>query len=303
MGWIEQLEKEEKLSRNVSLKDYLPLGVGGEALFLFEAKTIVDLVWAVSFARDHGAPYKVIGSGTNLVFSDNIFEGLVIVNRASTLSLDEKHSRAIVDSGVHVSRMILDLAAKGYGGVESFIAYRGTVGGAIAKNFCDRKECMSQHLVSSSVLISAEKILSCKPVWFQFGSGKSKVSRGGLSSPVILSVIFQLQRKKSEVVLEIIGKAKSHLEKLEPDERVTEIFQDPAGDKERAEYFLSLAGAKKLSVGHARVSRKNANFVECKKGASALDVRQLVEKMREVVSKKYNLDLAERIEYFGKWNE
>jgi len=305
MGWIESLENEgrEKFSRNAPLGDYLLSGIGGEALFLFEAKTIIDLVWAVSLARGHGAPYKVVGSGANVIFSDGVFKGLVIVNKASSVTVDERHSRAIVDSGAEVSKMVLNLAAKGFGGMEQFIACRGTVGGAIARNFCDEDDCVSDHLISSSVLVSSDKILNCKPVWFQFRRGESKISHGGLASPVILSAIFQLQKKKPEVVLDLVVKVRSQFEKFEPEGNVIEVFQNPAGNKEPAEYFLNLAGAKRLSVGRARVSKKNTNFVEFGRGASALDVRQLVEKMREAVSVKYNLDLVEKIEYLGEWNE
>jgi len=306
MGWTESLEKaaKGKLKKNALLSEFTALGVGGKASYLYKAETVVDLVWAISVARGHGAPYRIIGRGTNVIFSDNDFEGLVIVNATSELSLDERHSRVIVDSGVPLSRMILDLASKGYGGMESFISYRGTVGGAMVKNFSSADSRIADHLILSSVLVSSEKILSCRPVWFQFGRGKSKLShRADLAAPVILNSIFQLQRRKSDDILKSISETRSRLKRNEPEGQTIEVFQNPAGSEKPAEYFLKLAGAKRMSVGQIRVSRKNANFIESGKHANALEARKLVEKMREAVSTKYNLDLVEKVEYLGEWNE
>jgi len=316
MSWQEKIKTQLKTVReNVPLDQYTTLGVGGCADFLVEVKTIDELVEAVVAARKIGAPYRVIGLGSNIIPSNAGFPGLIIVNRASSLNIDTTSGRVIADSGVPLSRMILEAAGQGLGGLEALYGIPGTVGGAVVANAGAHGVSISQYLKSSSVLISSEKIKACKADWFEFGYRSSRLKyKKSDSLPVVLNVIFQFQRRKKDSILDDIAKAKKWREQNQPIGKKTcgSIFKNPVGsddakaksEKEKtAGFLLDQANAKKMAVGGANVSRMHANWIENTNHADALDVRTLIEKMRLAVSEKYSVDLEEEIEYIGVWDE
>jgi len=306
-------ENFKKAKENVPLAQYSSLGVGGEADFLFVANSVSELVEAVVAAKKSGLAYKVIGFGTNVIVSDAGFGGLVIINRTSALNIDASLGRVIAESGVSLSKMILEAAAAGLGGLEPLYGIPGTVGGAISVNAGAHGVSIGDYLRSSSVLISADKILPIKRDWFKFSYRKSRLKYSHLNSPpVVLNAIFQFQRRKEEDILEDIGRFKKERQEKQPIGQRTcgSIFRNPTGsdqlkseeDKFRtAGYLLDTAGAKQFSSGAARVSKVHANWIINRGNASAKDIRGLIEKMRNAVEEKYSLTLLEEVEYLGDW--
>lgn len=316
MAWQEKIKTQLKSVReNVPLDTYTTLRVGGCADFLVEVNSIDELVEAIVVVRNIGAPYRVVGFGSNIIPSNAGFPGLIIINRTKSLSIDASSGRVIADSGVPLSRIILEAAAQGLGGLETLYGIPGTAGGATVVNAGAHGISISQYLKSSSVLISSEKIKTCKAEWFEFGYRSSRLKyKKSDSPPVILNVIFQLQRRKKDSILDDIAKARKWREAHQPIGKKTcgSIFKNPVGkdnaddelEKERtAGYLLEQSGAKRLSVGQAHVSKKHANWIENTNHADALDVRTLIEKMRRAVDEKYNVELEEEVEYIGVWDE
>ncbi len=315
MTWedkVQALLPEAK--QNEYLKTLTSLAVGGIADYVFIARTIDELIKAVSVARQIGAPYRVIGYGSNILPSDSGFEGLIIVNRTNGLQIDENSGRIIVDSGVSLSRLIIESASMGLGGLESLFGIPGTVGGAIIVNAGAHGASVSQYLDSSTVLISSEKMMTCKADWFGFGYRQSKLKYSKSDSPpVILNAIFQFQHRKKEDALQDIAKYKKWREDHQPLGIKTSgsVFRNPAGTDatekgderlKSAGYLLDTAGAKDLAVGDARVCKKHANWIENRGRASACDIRNLIEQMRKLVEEKYSVTLLEEVEYLGDWS-
>jgi UDP-N-acetylmuramate dehydrogenase len=316
MSWQEKIEAQLKIVReNVPLDTYTTLHVGGCADFLVEVNSIDGLVEAVVVARNIGAPYRVVGLGSNIIPSNAGFPGLIIINRTSSLSIDATSGRVIADSGVPLARVILEAAAQGLGGLEALYGIPGTVGGATVVNAGTHGVSVGQYVKSSSVLVSSEKIKANKADWFEFSYRSSRLKYNKSDSPpVVLNVIFQLQRRKKESILDDIAKAKKWREEHQPIGKKTcgSIFRNPVGkdnaeiesEKEKtAGWLLDQSGAKKLAVGGVHVSKIHANWIENVNYADALDVRTLIEKMRLIVNEKYNVELEEEVEYIGVWDE
>jgi len=315
MAWQTKIKLAlEGVVEHEELKKHTTIGVGGVADYFYIAKTIDELVEAVAVARNIGAPYRVIGLGSNLLISDSGYPGLVILNKTSYLSIDPVSGRVITDSGVPLSRVILEAGGQGLGGLESLYGIPGTVGGAVIGNAGAHGVSISEFLKSSSVLISSEKIISCKEKWFEFGYRTSRLKYKSTNSPpVVLNAIFQFQRRKNDSVLQDIAKFKKWREAHQPIGQRTfaSVFKNPIStdnavteeDKERtAGYLLENSGAKKLSQGDAKVSKLHANWIINSGSATSFDVRTLIEKMRRAVSQKFHVDLEEEVEYLGVWN-
>lgn len=315
MIWEDKLkELLPSAERDTELKPYCSIGVGGVCDFIYKTETINDLMRTVSAARSVGAPYKIIGNGTDIILSDSGFEGLIIINKTSNLSVDVASGRVIADSGVPLARFILEAASKGLGGLEPLFGIPGTVGGAIAVNAGAHAVSVGQFLKSSSVMVSSQKIMNVKADWFKFGYRQSKLKYSQSSSPpVVLNAIFQLQHRKNDDALRDIANYKKWREEHQPlgEKTCGSIFKNPINsDNAQTEsekfrtagYLLDTSGAKKMSVGDARVSKIHANWVVNRSSASACDVRKLIEKMRAAVEEKYSLTLREEIEYLGDWS-
>lgn len=315
MAWQTKMKSVLKgVKENEELKKYTTVGVGGIADYFYVAKTIEGLVKAVAAARSIGAPYRVIGLGSNILISDSGYPGLVILNRTSTLNIDSTSGRVIAESGVPLSRLILEAAGESLGGLEQLYGIPGTVGGAIITNAGAHGVSISDYFKSSSVMISSEKISSCKNQWFDFGYRTSKLKyKTNNAPPVILNAIFQFQRRKKESILEDISKARKWRQMHQPlgQRTFASVFKNPAGTdaaKEECEiqktagYLLEQSGAKKFSVGDAKVSKLHANWIINSGKASSRDIRMLIEKMRHAVSLKFQVDLNEEVEYIGAWH-
>lgn len=315
MSWPEKINSlKADFKRDEHLSKYCSMGVGGPAQFFIEVKDILSLVDALETCRAVAAPYKVIGGGTNIIPSDQGFSGVVIKNKASSLNIDTNTGRVIVDSGVSLSGMIMEAANAGFGGLEALYGIPGTVGGSIVNNAGTHGVSISDFLKSATVFFGSEKINNCKTEWFKFGYRESKLKYQKEDfPPTILSAIFQFQRRKKDDVALELGKYKKWRIEKQPLGIKTcgSVFRNPSSgdvihsldDKKRsAGYLLEEAGAKKFFIGGARVSKKHANWIENFSGASAGDIRELVEKMRTAVEEKYQVILKEEIEYMGKWN-
>lgn len=296
------------------MSKYSSMGVGGPARFFIEARNINELVEILELLRSVAAPYKVIGGCTNIIASDEGFEGVIIRNRTSSINIDPNSGRVIVDSGVPLSLMIMNAATAGLGGLEPLYGIPGTVGGAIINNAGAHGVAISDFLRSASVAYSAEKIENCSTQWFGFKYRQSNLKyKKEDFPPVILSAIFQFQRRKNEDLVDNLAKYKKwRVEKQPIGAKTTgSVFRNPSGtdnansDNEKfksAGYLLEQVGAKRMTVGEARVSKKHANWIESGPGATAADVRKLIDKMRNAVEEKYQITLSEEVEYIGKWN-
>jgi len=315
MSWQSKIKTVlNDVKENEELTKYTAIGVGGIADFFYTAKTLDDLVDAVAAARSIGAPYRVIGLGSNILVSDSGYPGLIILNKTSGLNIDAINGRVIVESGVPLARLIVEAASHGFGGLEPLYGIPGTVGGAIVTNAGAHGVAISDYLKSSSVMISSEKISSCKSGWFKFGYRTSRLKyKLDNSAPVILNAIFQFQRRKKESILDDVAKFKKWRERHQPlgQRTFASVFKNPIGSDnatgkddalKTAGYLLEQSGAKRFSIGDAKVSRIHANWIINSGRANSHDIRMLIEKMRRAVEQKFKVELNEEVEYIGVWH-
>jgi len=315
------MEKIDKLRNElagveeyVSLSKYTTLGLGGKARFFYEAKTVDDLIRAIIVARNLAVNYRVVGYGSNLLISDNGFEGLIILNRANSIKIEPSSGRAIADSGASLTRVIVEAGAAGLSGLEPLYGIPGTVGGAALVNAGAHGVSLSSFVKSATILISSDKIVSVTPDWFEFKYRTSKLKyRHDDFPPIILSVIFQFHQKKKDDILDEIAKFKKWREAHQPigEKTCGSVFRNPGGSdnlasdapERSAGYLLDQSGAKKLRVGNVRVSKKHANWIINSGQSTAHDARLLIDHMRGAVMEKYSLNLKEEVEYLGNWND
>lgn len=321
------------IKEHVVMRDYTTFKVGGVADYFYEAKTIEDLTRVVKVAIEHKIPFFILGAGSNILFSDYGFPGLVIKNSTSNIAVMKEKSQIIADSGVMLSRLIMSAVANNLSGLEFIYGVPGTVGGAIYSNAGAFGWAIGDFVKNVTLLVFDPKeeipqsmqIVQYEGAWLEFSYRESKLKRLKSKSipkgkPVILSAKFQLSQNQKD---EIMQKLNSYKQKREQSQPVGMsagcVFKNPIPQElknitgrgtrgmpdlpkeRRAGFMLAHAGAKNLKNGDAEVSPKHANFIINKGNARATEIRTLIESMRERVSEKFNVDLDEEIEYIGQW--
>ncbi len=317
---------KEDLKEHEVMRNHTTMHVGGVADFYFEAKTVDDIIRAVDAAIEINIPYLVIGGGSNLIFSDFGFAGLVIRNLTTNIAFMMEKSQVIVDSGVNLQKLILESVSHNLAGLEFLFGVPGTVGGAIYGDAGANGQSIGDYVKYVTLLIPGEngeksQVVQKSAEWFEFNYRSTKLKNmTGYKKPVILSARIQLAQSRQEEIMRRLNTYKNKRMANYPEGFSSgSFFKNPIPEglenivcsgrrtmpqlpKERtAGYMLEKSGAKKLKSGGAKVSAKHANFIINSDDAKAQDVRQLAEQMRNVVREKFQITLEEEVEYVGQW--
>jgi len=126
----------KKIQRGVPLAPRTTIGIGGPARYLLEAETEDELLTGVAWARAQGLPHTILGGGSNLLFDDEGFDGLVLIPAMRGIAIVEEGERAIVD--IAAGEVWDDLAAwsvaQNLAGIECLSGIPGCVGAAPIQN-------------------------------------------------------------------------------------------------------------------------------------------------------------------------
>ncbi len=301
-----------RLKENVVIRDYVTTAVGGIVDYLIVCETIQDLIETIQLIREAGLPHVVIGQGSNVLFSDIGFPGVVVVNRTKNISFIPEKSQVLVESGVLLSRLIMEAAGRDLTGLEFLFGLRGTIGGAVVNNRQANGVSIGNVVKAVTLLMPDGKIEHHQGDWLDFQPFSSRLMRYKISSPeaagpVILTLSLQLSRNKKEEILRKIQHFGLFNKELWPldEPSIGPIFQDPSAEQS-AEAFLQGIKFKKVKIGRARIFPRQANFILThERGLGAgktADIYQLISLMRSRVLELYGQELEEAIEYIGTWN-
>ncbi len=299
--YLSDLPRELSLCSNVKLEMNEPLsrhcgyGVGGAADFYIEALNVKGLINAFNVAERYKIPVLILGNGTNVLFSDKGFRGLVIsTKRLTSISIESNMLEAECGSqiGSIINRSILhDLS-----GLEKLAGIPATLGGAITMNASAFGTAVSDRL-SSVCVFESGKILSYSRENCKFGYRKSRFQTGNC---VILSAKFNLLQAERGFVRKIFQQCSSLRKSMQPQGRSCgSVFRNTS--KFSAGQLIDMAGLKGASVGKAFVSEKHANFILTQDGATARNVFDLININKKKVFDKFDVILQEEIEFIGEF--
>lgn len=280
MGHEEQFAS--RCEADVPLSTVSTFGIGGPAALLFRAKTVPDLQEAMEFAFASKTRCLVIGRGSNCLFPDTGFPGLVIVNRLEEVR-EEDGGRFIAGGGARLPSLSLQTARSGWGGLEFAAGIPGSVGGAVCMNAGASGQQTGAVVESVDYIDERGALHTLSGLSFGYRSSSLR-GKGG----VIASVTFQL--RKEEHALDRQKEMAEYRKRTQPKERSAGcIFRNPPGLS--AGRLIDEAGLKGRSIGGAQVSPVHANFIVNQGGATAADVRALIEVVRSEVLARSGVSL------------
>lgn len=279
------------VQQEVSLKDHSTFRIGGKARYFVPVKTTDEMKEALAFARQHSLKAFLLGKGSNCLFDDRGFNGLVILNRIDTLQEDD-HGTFTVGSGFSFSRLGFMTAKLGWSGLEFAAGIPGTVGGAIYMNAGAHNQDTASALESVKYM---NEDLVCTDVAAHALSFSYRKSPFQHMRGIILSATFKLKvcPTAQETVRELISSRRA----TQPLEAASAgcYFRNPPGDS--AGRLIEAAAMKGVSVGGASVSTKHANFIINAQDATSSDVLALAALVRQRVNDLSGLDLQSEVRF------
>lgn len=287
---------EPLLTPNVLLWRHTSIRVGGPARFWAVPADVNELRAALRWAQNRRLPCIVLGGGSNVVFPDSGYDGLVI--RTAGL-----HGRFAEGTCVRVAagERLADVAwwatRLGLSGLEWACGIPGSVGGAVVMNAGTRTGDTSGVLDSVEMLAedgSTGRLLARS---LQLGYRTSALLRDELSGAVI-EAVFALHRDDPETCAERARRSiTERLHRFPVGASAGCVFRNPATGATAGE-LLDRAGCKGMKIGRARVSRRHANVVVNEGVNNASDVLELIDRMKARAFDAFGVELREEIVRF-----
>ena len=278
-----------KIEENVSLKKYTTYRVGGLATAVVYPKNTASLVKLLRFLKSENIPYKILGNGSNLLFSDKTYEGILI--KLSEFDKIEFLGRGKILSGAGVSLIKLSLLAarRGLTGLEFAAGIPGSVGGSVFMNAGAYKSDMGYVVEKIKVLTPDLKVIQLENKEMNFHYRTSFLQKH--TDYICLEVLFKLQKGKKEAIEEVIRERKERRLASQPLEYFSagSVFRNPEGNF--AGKLIEEAGLKGKKHGGAMISTKHANFIVNYKNASSEDIKYLMDLCIKKVKENNGIDL------------
>ncbi len=292
MDKIIELIKEKnigKIEENVSLKKYTTYCSGGKARAIVYPKDIPSLVELLKIIKENKIKSKIIGNGSNLLFSDKLYDGILIkLNEFNKIKFIGKN-KVRVGAGYPLIKLSLQTAKKSLTGLEFASGIPGSVGGAVYMNAGAYKSDMGYVVESVKVLTPELKIINLvnKELDFHYRSSFLQKHPGY----ICLEVLIQLKNGKREAIEEVIKERRKRRIESQPLEYPSagSVFRNP--EDNYAGKLIEDCGIKGLKHGGAMISEKHANFIVNYKNAKSSDIKYLIDLAHDKVLENYGIDM------------
>ncbi|MBD3359162.1 MAG: UDP-N-acetylmuramate dehydrogenase [Candidatus Buchananbacteria bacterium] len=307
----------KKIQTDVSLTPYTTFKIGGPAKYFFIAQNNEDLVRAVSYTRKLKIPHYILAGGSNLLISDNGYDGLIILNQANEIIFKD-NNRVVADAGAKLFDLVNQTVEHGLTGLEWAAGIPGSVGGAIRGNAGAYRGEMADNIIGVEIMRGSKQfILSKEQCEFDYRDSIFKHN-----NDLIISGEWQLESgdklKSQEKIKEILEKRKNNQPLEYPSagcifknieinsanlDKIDNLKNLPAEylqyKKIPAAWLIEQTGLKGEKIGDAQISEKHANFIINLGQATAEQVKELIDLVKNQVKQKFDLHLEEEVQYLG----
>jgi len=280
------------------VRDGVPLAertwfkVGGAAQFFAEPTSVDQLKSVVERSSREGLHVRLLGGGSNVLVRDEGVSGMVIsLSNPAFANISTTGERVTLGAGAMLANAITVTVGAGLAGLEPLVGIPGTVGGALHGNAGSHGGDIGQWASRATVMTRSGEIIDRERGDLVFAYRESS-----LDELVILSAEFELEKEDPLVVTKRMQKQwiikKANLPMAH--ENTGCIFKNPRGMS--AGMLIDQCGLKGEQVGSAEVSQRHANFFVAKPGATAKDVLQLIDVVRNRVAERMGVELETEIE-------
>jgi UDP-N-acetylmuramate dehydrogenase len=285
---------KEPMARHTSYR------IGGPALLYIECVSLADINRCLEVFATHSLPWCVVGKGSNLLVSDEGFDGAII-----TLGQEFKHfsfpdetmgeSLLVAGCGVILSNLGQNAFKGGYSGLEFSVGIPGTLGGALFMNAGSATEWIGSIVESVTVLRPGQGLVRYEARELPWAYRRSGIPAGEI-------IVEGGLRVRKGHLGQIRAKMEASLKRRRKSQPLTvpnagSVFRNPP--EASAGQLIDSLGLKGYRVGGASISEVHANFIVNDGTATAADVIAIIMYLRERVKENYGWELQPEIRFIG----
>jgi UDP-N-acetylmuramate dehydrogenase len=275
---------------NEKLEYHSSLRVGGEARYFVRPETVEDVKKCLTFAAEEELPWVAMGNGTNILFPDGGYDGVVIQIGPGMKQKELDHARGLlrVQAGESLGKLIHFLHSYGLNDFDFLIGIPGAIGGSLVMNAGIPEGSISDLVEQIHAIDERGEPVTLKREDCGFGYRQSCFQQEKL---IIITAEFSVCNGRKWDLKELWERRRR-----QPLNRPSPgcVFKNPPGD--HAGRLIEQAGLKGYRIGGAAISTIHANFIVNEGGASAADVLRLIDLVRERVYKEFGVDLEMELE-------
>ncbi|HRZ34066.1 MAG TPA: UDP-N-acetylmuramate dehydrogenase [Candidatus Moranbacteria bacterium] len=308
-----------KIQQNIPLAQFTTFKIGGPAKFFCEVKDEKELAEALNYAKKNNLEVFVLGGGSNILVSDEGFNGLVIKLLNSYFVIHNSYMEC--GAGLMLSEAVKIATQNSLSGLEWAAGIPGTVGGAIRGNAGIPAGCMGDNIKSVKAYVTmseAWQSLSNKECKFSYRDSIFKENKDLI---IVLAVLKLKKGEKKEIEKKIKEIIENRLKVVHPNpkepssgsffknpkvsnKKLIASFEKDTGQKVidskiPAGWLIDEVGLRGKKIGGAQVSEKHANFVVNIGNATAQDIVMLSSFIKMKVRDELGVQLQEEIQYIG----
>ncbi len=302
----------------VSLKPYTTLRAGGDAEWFAEVRTCDDLAAIAIESQLRGMRATVLGSGSNVLPSDDGVPGLVVVNCARRIRV-EPDGTVEADSGCSFQELFLKSAQAGLKGLEFAVGIPGTLGGALVSNAGAYRSNIAEWITQIEVVAEGARRW-VEPEFMGFAYRDSILRRNDPPAIVMTRVRLALERGSAKAIYDEAREyQRQRISKQPPPASAGSFFKN-VHDARLADsltnlpehlrqagvvpsgFLIEAVGLKGFRFEGAVLGPKHANFIVNVGDATAYGIRRLAEKAKAAVLDRFGVALEEEVLYLGDWS-
>lgn len=281
-----------KTVRNEPMYKHTTYKVGGPARVYVEPNDTESLKKVLAYCADVGAQYMIIGKGSDLLFSDQEYDGVIIsLKHFNKVQYNGNIIKA--QAGVSLISLAYEAAKYGLSGFEFMGGIPGSIGGALYMNAGAYKYCIADVFKECTVLKHHDEIVTMTKPEMQFAYRHSRLQRH--PEWIILDGTFEMNVKDPEEIRAVLDKRKERRMATQPWNFACagSVFRNPGSAP--AWKYVDEAGLRGYEIGGAQVSPKHSNFIVNNGYASAKDILSLIRLVQSTVKEKFNIELRTEV--------
>ena len=277
-----------EMYEDVSLKKYNTYRLDVKCDYLVFPKDIDEVVKLISFLKENNYKYLVLGNGSNVIFKNNRYNGVVIkLSKLDKIEFDG--DKVVVGAGVSLSKLANMAINNSISGLEFSVSIPGEIGASVSMNAGAYNESFSDVFVSAKVLTPKLEIIELTNEDMDFSYRNSFIKKN--KDYIVLEVVLKLKPGNKEEMNAVIEKRFEKRKATQPLEYPSagSVFRNPEGMY--AGKLIEDANLKGYSIGGAMISDMHANFIVNKDNATGEDIINLINLAKDKVKENNNIDL------------
>ena len=290
-----ELLGKDKVLFEEPMSSHTTFRIGGPAEVFLMPESYEQIRSALALCREEGVPYFVLGNGSNLLVSDSGYRGVIIQMDRNMGDIELKGTEIRACAGALLSSVAAAARKASLTGFEFAGGIPGTLGGAVVMNAGAYGGEMKDVLREVTVMTKEGDIRVIPSDRLELGYRTSIIKKTGY---LVLEAVISLEKGDPQAITKELASKRTEKQPLDyPSAGST--FKRPEG------YFAGKlimdSGLRGFRVGGAQVSEKHCGFVINTGGATAKDVKELMDHVIRTVKENYNITLEPEVKFLGEF--